>query len=125
MFPGSPISALRCIPRNFTYSYVRCIPRDLRRPRILKGLELFALPSQSDFLRMHQGLKIQAALPFFIESQNQLLEIKRSQCMKFFIDTANVEEIREAKNMGMADGVTTNPSLIAKEGRDFKEIITE
>lgn len=45
--------------------------------------------------------------------------------MKFFIDTANVEEIREAKNMGMADGVTTNPSLIAKEGRDFKEIITE
>lgn len=45
--------------------------------------------------------------------------------MKFFIDTANVDEIREAKNMGMADGVTTNPSLIAKEGRDFKEIITE
>lgn len=45
--------------------------------------------------------------------------------MKFFIDTANVEEIREAKNMGMADGVTTNPSLIAKEGRDFKEIIAE
>jgi len=45
--------------------------------------------------------------------------------MKFFIDTANVEEISEAKNMGMADGVTTNPSLIAKEGRDFKEIITE
>lgn len=45
--------------------------------------------------------------------------------MKFFIDTANVEEIREAKNMGMADGVTTNPSLIAKEGRDFQEIITE
>ena len=45
--------------------------------------------------------------------------------MKFFIDTANVEQIREAKNMGMADGVTTNPSLIAKEGRDFKEIITE
>jgi len=45
--------------------------------------------------------------------------------MKFFIDTANVDEIREAKNMGMADGVTTNPSLIAKEGRDFKEIIME
>ncbi|MFO7838675.1 MAG: fructose-6-phosphate aldolase [Desulfosalsimonadaceae bacterium] len=45
--------------------------------------------------------------------------------MKFFIDTANVEEIREAKNMGMADGVTTNPSLIAKEGGDFREIITE
>ena len=45
--------------------------------------------------------------------------------MKFFIDTANIDEIREANNMGMADGVTTNPSLIAKEGRDFKEIIKD
>ncbi len=45
--------------------------------------------------------------------------------MKFFIDTANVAEIREASNMGMVDGVTTNPTLIAKEGRNFKEIITE
>jgi len=45
--------------------------------------------------------------------------------MKFFIDTANIEEIKEANNMGMVDGVTTNPSLIAREGRDFKEIITE
>lgn len=45
--------------------------------------------------------------------------------MKFFIDTANVDEIREANEMGMVDGVTTNPSLIAKEGRDFKEIINE
>ena len=45
--------------------------------------------------------------------------------MKFFIDTANIEEIKEAHAMGMADGVTTNPSLIAKEGREFKQIITE
>lgn len=45
--------------------------------------------------------------------------------MKFFIDTANIDEIKEANNMGMADGVTTNPSLIAKEGRDFKEIIKD
>ncbi len=45
--------------------------------------------------------------------------------MKFFIDTANVDEIREANNMGMVDGVTTNPTLISREGRDFKEIITE
>lgn len=45
--------------------------------------------------------------------------------MKFFIDTANIDEIREANDMGMVDGVTTNPSLIAKEGRDFKEIITD
>ncbi len=45
--------------------------------------------------------------------------------MKFFIDTANINEIKEAHSMGMVDGVTTNPSLIAKEGRDFKEIIQE
>ena len=45
--------------------------------------------------------------------------------MKFFIDTANIAEIKEAHSMGMVDGVTTNPSLIAKEGRDFEEIIKE
>ena len=45
--------------------------------------------------------------------------------MKFFIDTANVEEIKKANDMGIICGVTTNPSLIAKEGRDFKEVIQE
>ena len=45
--------------------------------------------------------------------------------MKFFIDTANVEDIRRANDMGVICGVTTNPSLIAKEGRDFKEVIKE
>jgi transaldolase len=45
--------------------------------------------------------------------------------MKFFIDTANVDEIREANQMGMVDGVTTNPTLIAREGREFKEVIAE
>ncbi len=45
--------------------------------------------------------------------------------MKFFIDTANIDEIKEAHAMGMADGVTTNPSLIAKEGRVFEEVIKE
>lgn len=45
--------------------------------------------------------------------------------MKFFIDTANIDEIKEAHKMGMVDGVTTNPSLISKEGRDFEEIIKE
>jgi transaldolase len=45
--------------------------------------------------------------------------------MKFFIDTANVKEIREAASLGVVDGVTTNPSLIAKEGRDFKQVIAE
>ena len=45
--------------------------------------------------------------------------------MKFFIDTAEVSEIRAAHELGLVDGVTTNPSLIAKSGRDFKEVITE
>lgn len=45
--------------------------------------------------------------------------------MKIFIDTANVEEIKEANALGVVCGVTTNPSLIAKEGRDFKEVVTE
>lgn len=45
--------------------------------------------------------------------------------MKFFIDTAKVEDIKKANAMGVICGVTTNPSLIAKEGRDFKEVITE
>ena len=45
--------------------------------------------------------------------------------MKFFVDTANVEDIKKAVEMGIVDGVTTNPSLIAKEGRDFVETIKE
>lgn len=45
--------------------------------------------------------------------------------MKFFIDTANVDDIRKANEMGVICGVTTNPSLIAKEGRDFNEVIKE
>ena len=45
--------------------------------------------------------------------------------MKFFIDTANLDEIKEAASWGVVSGVTTNPSLIAKEGRDLKEVITE
>jgi transaldolase len=45
--------------------------------------------------------------------------------MKFFIDTANIDEIKKAVAMGMVDGVTTNPSLIAREKRDFHEVITE
>ena len=45
--------------------------------------------------------------------------------MKIFVDTAKVEDIKKANDMGVICGVTTNPSLIAKEGRDFKEVITE
>ncbi len=45
--------------------------------------------------------------------------------MKFFIDTANIEEIKKAVDMGMVDGVTTNPSLIARENKPFKKIIKD
>ncbi len=45
--------------------------------------------------------------------------------MKFFVDTANVDEIKQAKEMGMADGVTTNPSLVAKENKPFRPLIEE
>lgn len=45
--------------------------------------------------------------------------------MKFFLDTANVEEIKRINGLGLVDGVTTNPTIISKEGRDFKEVITE
>lgn len=45
--------------------------------------------------------------------------------MKFFIDTANVEEIKKANELGLLDGVTTNPSLVYKEGREFRDLIKE
>ena len=45
--------------------------------------------------------------------------------MKLFIDSANIDEIREVAEMGVVCGVTTNPSLVAKEGRDFKEVVSE
>jgi len=45
--------------------------------------------------------------------------------MKFFIDTANVSEIREAVSLGLVDGVTTNPSLVSKENREFRELVRE
>mgnify|MGYP001811907862 CR=1 FL=1 len=45
--------------------------------------------------------------------------------MKFFIDTANIDEIKKGVEMGMVDGVTTNPSLVAKESKPFEEIVAE
>lgn len=45
--------------------------------------------------------------------------------MKFFIDTANIDEIKEAASLGVLDGVTTNPSLVAKEGKDFRKLLEE
>ena len=47
------------------------------------------------------------------------------ECMEFFLDTADVDEIREIASWGILDGVTTNPSLIKKSGRDFKQVVAE
>ena len=57
--------------------------------------------------------------------RNPQSKIETEGYMKFFIDTANVEEIKRAKELGMVDGVTTNPSLVAKEGREFKGLIRD
>jgi transaldolase len=45
--------------------------------------------------------------------------------MKFFLDTANIDEIRQGVEMGMVDGITTNPSLVAKEGREFRAVLED
>ena len=45
--------------------------------------------------------------------------------MKFYVDSAEIKDIREAKNLGIADGVTTNPTLIMKSGRDMKDVVEE
>src|SRR5215467_11379787 len=58
------------------------------------------------------------------ESEPSGTESAKEGCMKFFLDTANLNEIREAASLGILDGVTTNPSLVSKEGNvDFKEHI--
>ena len=65
----------------------------------------------------------------FLNLYNQIIKVnepkKEEQKMRFFIDTANVDDIRKANDMGVICGVTTNPSLIAKEGRVFEEVIAE
>ena len=60
-----------------------------------------------------------------IQATDNIYIRKDKREMKIFIDTANTEDIRAAARMGMIDGVTTNPSLIAKEGRKFEEVIKE
>ena len=52
-------------------------------------------------------------------------EINKEEIMKIFIDTANIDEIRDASTLGIVDGVTTNPSLIAKEGKKLEDVIGE
>src|SRR4051812_22116797 len=51
--------------------------------------------------------------------------VQRRSAMKFFIDTADIKEIKEAAAMGLVDGVTTNPSLVAKAGKKFKDVLLE
>src|SRR5207237_9094174 len=56
------------------------------------------------------------------DRQRQLLGVLP---MKFFLDTANIDQIKAARDLGVLDGITTNPSLVSKEGREFKGLIAE
>ena len=56
---------------------------------------------------------------------NLLREVSRRKKMKIFIDSANIDEIRKANDWGIIDGVTTNPSLVVKEKKQFKELVQE
>lgn len=55
----------------------------------------------------------------------QTCPIPKETIMKLYLDTGNVDEIREAASYGLVDGITTNPSLVSKEGRDFKDLLSE
>ena len=79
---------------------------------LVDKLVLIIFHRQSSFLH-----KIRKIMYFCI--------IEYPNTMKFFLDTANVDDIRKANAMGVICGVTTNPSLIAKEGRDFKQVVAE
>ena len=83
-----------------------------------------------DYNRKHtinnfRALLTDAFSAYIMGSETERPYSKEEQTMKFFIDTANVDEIRKANDMGVICGVTTNPSLIAKEGRVFEEVIAE
>ena len=77
------------------------IPEERFKQLGMESVDLDTLLQNSDYITMHTPLT------------------KETRGMKFFIDTANVEEIKTAYEMGVICGVTTNPSLVAKEGRDF------
>lgn len=64
-------------------------------------------------------------MPFAESLQHTPFKRNSNKIMKFFIDSAEINEIKEIAAYGLLDGVTTNPSLIAKSGRDFKEVIAE
>ena len=64
-------------------------------------------------------------LRYNFSKNKQIILQEEYEAMKFFIDTANVDEVREAADMGVICGVTTNPSLIAKEGRDYATVLKE
>ena len=80
-----------------------------------------------NLFKMHDASKDQKIKNSVVLEEIQVQNITKQEekTMKFFIDTAKVEDIREANDMGVICGVTTNPSLIAKEGRDFNEVIKE
>ena len=94
------------------------------------------LPKNSDIIKSSTNERLQVSKNYNSShttvlrkedtgSEQMVSKIRRVKNMKFFIDTAKVEDIKAANDMGVICGVTTNPSLIAKEGRDFNEVIKE
>jgi len=94
------------------------------------------LPKNSDIMKSSTNERLQVSKNYNSShttvlrkedtgSEQMVSKIRRVKNMKFFIDTAKVEDIKAANDMGVICGVTTNPSLIAKEGRDFNEVIKE
>ena len=88
-------------------------PRDTTSHRTLNNEEVVSEDSEDSIAQE------------MIEPRDRHKEKQEEKKMRFFIDTAKVEDIKKANDMGIICGVTTNPSLIAKEGRDFNEVIKE
>ena len=70
-------------------------------------------------------MKLRYQMPSHLDFASSGMTNEKDKTMKFFVDTADVNEIRELEATGLLDGVTTNPSLIKKSGRDFKDVIKE
>jgi len=80
--------------------------------------------SEIDRFNFHTWCRIDLRQTFTLETQ-LTFQLERGFVVQLYIDTANIDEIREISEWGILDGVTTNPSLLAKEGRDLEDVIRE
>ncbi len=113
-------------PHGFAYSFVNLIGSILMLISLMRFwnlpsviIEIFWIAISVYGLRRYYLTRRKAA------GTKQALLINKGTSMKFFVDTADIDEIKELASTGLLDGVTTNPSLIMKSGRDFIEVVTE